>query len=205
MGHLLPGNEAALPPPLACACRRIREFIRRSRVPEDPRHAENTLEWLLRLAPRADEALQLAALAHDIDRAAPDKVKREDFTDYDTFKAAHAEHGARLLRAILAHCGVAEPVTEEACRLVRLHEVGGDPRADRLRDADSLSYFDVNLPLYHQREGDAETLRRCIWGVRRLSPRARTLLRGMEQADPHLQALVSRALAAVSDPPPVPP
>ena len=41
-----------------------------------------------------------------------------------------------------------------------------------MKDADSLSYFEVNLPLYLEREGREETLRRCVWGLRRLSPLA---------------------------------
>ena len=48
---------------------RIREIIAGSQVPEDLTHAENTLQWLLRLDSQADSALQLAAFAHDIDRA----------------------------------------------------------------------------------------------------------------------------------------
>jgi len=182
--------------PVACAEARIRAFIARSAVPEDPRHAENTLAWLLRLAPAADTALRLAALGHDIDRAAPDKVRRDDFDDYDAFKAAHARHGADIIAALLEDCGVATPIITETCRLVRLHETGGDPRADLLRDADSLSYFDVNLPLYHTREGDAETLRRCIWGLRRLSPRGRRALAAMRFTDPVIADIVERALEA---------
>ncbi|MCP4825755.1 MAG: DUF4202 domain-containing protein, partial [Shimia sp.] len=54
---------------IECAKQKIRLIIADSRVPEDPHHADNTLEWLLRLEPDAGEALQLAALAHDIDRA----------------------------------------------------------------------------------------------------------------------------------------
>ena len=38
---------------------------------------------------------------------------------------------------------------DEVSRLVEVHEVGGDPRSDLLKDADSISYFDVNLqPIY---------------------------------------------------------
>ena len=82
-----------------CAKQRIREIIAGSRVPEDPIHAENTLEWLLKLDPAADQALQIAVLAHDIDRAVEvQKVRRADFTDYDAFKAAHARNGAAILR-----------------------------------------------------------------------------------------------------------
>ncbi len=160
-----------------CAKQKIREVITGSRVPEDPRHADNTLEWLLRLEPDAGEALQLAALAHDIDRAIEAvKVGRADFDDYDAFKAAHARHGAALLRPILTVCGVARDIVDEACRLVEVHEVGGDPDADLLKDADSISYFDVNVPLYYQREGWAETKRRSLWGYRRLSVRARKIV-----------------------------
>jgi hypothetical protein len=65
---------------------------------------------------------------------------------------------------------------DEACRLVEVHEVGGDPDADLLKDADSISYFDVNLPFYYQREGWAETKRRSLWGYQRLSARARKIV-----------------------------
>ena len=157
-----------------CAKQKIRAVIAGSLVPEDPRHADNTLEWLLRLEPDAEQALQLAALAHDIDRADDvRKVKRADFDDYDAFKSAHARNGAEILRLILIRCDVEEDIVDEACRLVEVHEVGGDPRSDLLKDADSISYFDVNLPLYYQREGWAETTRRSSWGYRRLSARAK--------------------------------
>ncbi len=155
---------------------KIRAIIAGSRVPEDPRHADNTLEWLLRLEPDAGDALQLAALAHDIDRATPERVRREDYPDYDAFKAAHARRGARLLRGILEDCGAESAIVKEAYRLVEAHEVGGDPGSDLLKDADSVSYFDVNLPLYYQREGWAETKRRSLWGYRRLSARARKIV-----------------------------
>ena len=181
--------------PIDCARRRILAAIAGSEVPEDPAHAENTLAWLLRLEPDADPALRLAALGHDIDRATPDRVRRRDFDDYDAFKAAHARRSARLLRNILEECGVEPEVIGEACRLVALHEVGGDPRSDLLREADSLSFFEVNLPLYHAREGDKETLRRCRWGVARLSPAGRRLLAANLPADPVLAALVRRAMA----------
>ncbi len=161
-----------------CAKQKIRRIIAGSRVPEDPRHADNTLEWLLRLEPDADDALQLAALAHDIDRAIEElKVKRTDFDDYDAFKAAHARNGAEILRPILTECGVERHIVDEACRLVEVHEVGGDFRSDLLKDADSISYFDVNLPFYYRREGWNEAKRRSSWGYRRLSPEAKEIVK----------------------------
>ncbi len=184
---------------LACAEARVRARLVCSEVPEDPGHAENTLAWLLKLDPDADEALRIAALAHDIDRATPERVRREDFDDYDAFKAAHARRGARLLRGILEDCGVETAVLEEACRLVERHEFGGDPRSDLLKDADSLSYFDVNLPHYYAREGEAETLRRCRWGIQRLSHRARRELPHLHAEDPALCRIIRTALETTAD------
>ncbi len=174
-----------------CAKQKIRAVIAGSRVPEDPRHADNTLEWLLCLEPDAGDALQLAALAHDIDRAIEEiKVRRADFDDYNVFKAAHARNGAKILRPILNACGVAGDIVDETCRLVEVHEVGGDPRSDLLKDADSISYFDVNLPLYYQREGWAETQRRSLWGYRRLTQRAQEIVKGIEYEEEDLICLM---------------
>jgi 16S rRNA C1402 N4-methylase RsmH len=108
---------------------RIRTIIAGSGVQEDAGHAENTLEWLLKLDLEADQALQIAALAHDIERAVEDRrIHREDFEDYEAFKAAHARNSANMLREILMKCGVSQTTSDEACRLVAFHEAGGDPR-----------------------------------------------------------------------------
>ncbi|NQT73178.1 MAG: DUF4202 family protein [Chloroflexi bacterium] len=177
------------------AKQRIREIVAQSKVPEDPHHAENTLEWLLRLDPKADQAFQIAALAHDIDRAVEaGRVRRWDYDDYDLFKAAHALNGAKILRSVLDECGLNNSVTDEACRLVRLHEAGGDPRSDLLKDADSISFFEVNMPLYFHREGWEETKRRCIWGYQRLSARAKKITKSITYKEEVLTRLLSEAI-----------
>jgi len=173
----------------------IREYIAGSSTQEDPAHADNTLHWLLRLKPDADAALQLAALGHDIDRASPDKVKRQDFSDYDAFKAAHARHSAEILQRLLSRHGVPGDIVERTCELVRRHEVGGTPDADILKDADSLSYFDTNLPLYLRREGEEEALRRSIWGLHRLSGKALSILKTWQHGDRPAARVLELALA----------
>ena len=176
---------------IECAKQKIRLVIAASRVPEDSRHADNTLEWLLRLQPDAGDVLQLAALAHDIERAIEEtKVERADFDDYGAFKAAHARNGTEILRPMLTACGVEQDVVDEACRLVAVHEVGGDPSSDLLKDADSISYFDVNLPLYYHREGRVETQRRSRWGYRRLSPRAKEIVKNIVYEEEALVCLL---------------
>ena len=174
---------------------RIREVIAGSSVPEDPGHSINTLDWLLKFEPDADEALQLAALGHDIDRAVEaSKVLRSSFANYDDFKASHARHSAEMLLEILHQCGVEDAALHhELYRLVCVHEVGGDARSDLLMDVDSLSYFDVNLPLYRARNSRKETLRRCVWGYHRLTERARIIAMQLYPPEDDLAGLIEQA------------
>ena len=176
------------------AKQQIRSIIACSAVPEDPCHAENTLDWVLKLDTGADQALQIAALAHDIDRAGAWKTRRSDYDDYNVFKAAHAHSGAVILKRVLIDCSVPEAVVNEACRLVRLHEVGGDYRSDLLRDADSASFFEVNMPMYYEREGRKETMRRCIWGFQRLSEQMKSIVKIMTYKDETLTHLLQDAI-----------
>ena len=123
------------------------------------------------------------------------KVLRSDFSDYDDFKAAHARHSAEMLLEILQQCEVGDrALSDELYRLVCVHEVGGDARSDLLVDADSLSYFDVNLPLYRDRNSPEETLRRCVWGAQRLSERARVIAAELHPPGDELASLMKEAL-----------
>jgi len=175
----------------------IEAVIAESRVPEDSEHSKNTLAWLLRLKPDADDALQIAALGHDIERAIERrKVRRADFDDYDKFKAAHARNSTLILREIMQKCGLPAAITDDVCLLVRRHEVGGDERCDLLKDADSISYFEVNLPHYFAREGYSETLRRTVWGYHRLSIDVRHFVRSMTYETDTLDTLLREAVLA---------
>ncbi len=176
---------------IARAKQLIRDQIRHSEVPEDPGHAENALKWLLRLAPDADPALRLAALAHDIERARPNRIRRQDFDDYDHFKEMHAAIGARITARHLRLAGVPRGIRQETCRLVRYHESGGDPRSDLLKDADSISFFDHNLQAYLEREGFQEALRRATWGYARLSARGREQLALLSHPHPQVNEIIS--------------
>lgn len=170
----------------------IEKVIAQSSVTEDLIHSRNTLQWLLRLKPNADEGLQIAALGHDIERAIDKrKVKRQDFEDYNAFKQAHARNSASILRQMMLDNGIRDPkFIDDVYTLVCRHEVGGDPRSNILRDADSLSYFDVNLPHYYQRNGREETLRRCLWGYRRLSEHGKTMLQEIRHDDEDMRELL---------------
>ena len=185
---------------IECAKQEIRAVISKSVVSEDPVHAENVLEWVLKLKSDADEALQIAALAHDIDRADERrKVRRSDFNNYNKFKAAHANNSAKILKEILHECKVEQSIVDEACRLVERHEIGGDPHSDLLKDADSISYFEVNMPLYFQREEYEETLKRCIWGYQRLSPKMKEICQNITYTHHSLVKILKEAIYKASE------
>ncbi len=46
-----------------------------------------------------------------------------------------------------------------------------------LKDADSLSFFEINLPYYFHREGEQETYFRMQWGYNRMSERGKRFLK----------------------------
>ena len=85
-------------------------------------------------------------------------------------------------------------MASEVCLLVCRHETGGDPRSDPIKNADSISYFHVNMPLYYQREGWEETKRRCIWGYDRLSACAKKIVENITYADEKLTKLLQEAM-----------
>ncbi len=179
-----------------CVKKRIEEIINTSPVPEDPIHSKNTLEWLLRLKPDADEALQVAALGHDIERAIEErKVRREDYKDYDDFKGAHASNSAKILAEIMRGCSISRKLADDSLFLVCHHEKGATRHADILRDADSISFFHVNLPYYFMRNGVEETKRRYLWGYRRLPDNLKRLVAEFDYQNRELASLVRASIA----------
>lgn len=174
-----------------CLKREIERIIARSLVPEDPSHSKNTMEWLLRLKPDADEALKIAALGHDIERAIEQrKVRRGDYKDYDEFKDAHALNSARILEEIMKGCNLGKQLIEQVFFLVRHHEAGGNSRVEVLRNADSISFFHMNLPYYFARNTIEETKKRCLWGYRKLPGELKKVVAQFDYQDKRLQSLL---------------
>lgn len=156
----------------------IEKVIALSEVPEDLIHSKNTKEWLLRLKPDADIALQIAALGHDIERSIKDrKVNRDDYADYNEFKKAHSLNSAKILQEILSKYNINEIIIDKITYLVKRHEFGGNPEVNILREADSISFFDVNLPFYFQRSSKEEIAFRIKWGYKRLSENSRAIVK----------------------------
>jgi NADPH:quinone reductase-like Zn-dependent oxidoreductase len=147
------------------------------------RHLDRTLVWLLVLDPGASEALRLAAVLHDIERAfEPDDVP-PDGTDpaSSAYTAWHQERSARVAGEWLAQQGAPPDLVDHVRRLVRVHEDGGDPEADLLQAADSISFLETQIDLFigmvrDGRRSRAEAERKFRWMFERLRvPRAREI------------------------------
>ena len=147
--------------------------------------------WELKPDTDADDALTIAALGHDIERAIEErKVRREDYKNYDEFKEAHASNSAKILAEIMKECSISTKLADDIFFLVCHHETGGTKRVDILRDADSISFFHVNLPYYFIRNGIEETKERCLWGYRKLPDNLKKVVAEFDYQNKELELLV---------------
>jgi HD domain len=112
-------------------------------------HLLRALEWLDRLAPDAREAVRLAALTHDMERAfpGPDSPVMNSLDD-PIYEQLHSERSARIVSAWLRAQGAADELIRDVEQLIVAHEVGGSPEADLVQAADRLSFLDTNIDLF---------------------------------------------------------
>jgi hypothetical protein len=112
-------------------------------------HLLKALEWLDRLAPGAPEAVRLAALTHDMERAfpGPDSPVLKSLDD-PVYERLHSERSARIVSEWLASQGADEDLTSEVAALIVAHEVGGTRDADLVQAADRLSFLETNVDLF---------------------------------------------------------
>jgi hypothetical protein len=115
-------------------------------------HFLNTIDWLLEIKPDADEAMQIAAVAHDIERAfrksdVNDRKMEYGFTD-SKFLEMHSERGAEIIGKFLEKNDANKEIIAKVKKLVSTHEVGGDEDQNFIKDADSLSFFEVNVKFF---------------------------------------------------------
>ena len=160
----------------------VQELIARATIPpptlrQELNHFLNVWEWLLRLSPDAERSLRYAALLHDCDRLFPSRAKRQkDFRNYERYKRAHAKNCVVIADAILKKAGVGAPVREKTAALIGDHEWGTAADAYTLMAADSLSFFEVNLPDYFRERGKRATARKIAFMHDRLKPKERRRL-----------------------------
>jgi hypothetical protein len=123
-------------------------------------HGTETLQWLLKINPNSDWQVQIAAFAHDIERACPfidgkypPKPNKSDHSNYDSYKQAHALRSAEILATIMKTQNFSDADISRVYNAVTNHEVGGDIDSDLVRDADSLRWFDKGYIKYIEKSG----------------------------------------------------
>ena len=178
----------------------VTEAFLRSPHSGDIRHFERTVHWVKQLKPDADEALCIAAFAHDTERAFRDTATHpaaekspKGFRD-EAFMSHHQEKGAEIISKFLKGQGAPAELSGRVSHLIARHEVGGDADQNLLRDADSLSYFENQIEYFIAHKvsevGKEKVKDKFQWMFDRIgSKQAKTLARPMyEQAIKRLGA-----------------
>ena len=101
------------------------------RYPYNRHHLLKALEWLDRVAPDSSEAVRLATLTHDMERAfpGPDQPVIKTLSDPE-YERLHSLRSARIVGAWLREQHASEALVEHVEALIVAHEFGGWPEAD---------------------------------------------------------------------------
>ena len=116
-------------------------------------HLQRTAYWIKQLASTADEALLIAAISHDIERAFRKKSTIENnrssksFLDEEDLRH-HQEEGAAIIARHLVILNARDELMKKVVRLISRHEIGGYSDENLLKDADSLSFFENNINFF---------------------------------------------------------
>lgn len=174
----------------------IESILPKSPLDFELAHGRLVLKWILEINPAADEALKIAALSHDIDRAMTGITEKDlvDYSKINEFKKEHCLRSASFIVEILRKHGYDQEIIDKVKHLVENHEFGGDKGSDMLMSADSLAYFDYNIPFYLERNGEERTKEKIRFMYNRLSPEAQKLVAKINFADPKIAQLVEEAL-----------
>jgi len=119
------------------------------------KHFLRTADWVRVLKPDADEALLIAAVAHDIERGFRDRAKydqifkqsAEGFSS-DEHLTHHQNEGARIIGEYLEKIGAPTEMITRVRLMVARHEIGGDNEQNLIKDADSVSFFENNVEFF---------------------------------------------------------
>jgi kynurenine formamidase len=166
------------------------------------RHMQRTLDWAVEIDPSAGEAVRIAAVTHDAERAYPegewDSAVSWNDPEYNRW---HQERCALIVGGWLREQGAPPALTEEVERLVGAHEEGGWSEADVVQAADSLSFLETMVHVIAEwvqsgRAPRANAEGKARHSLDRISP---NLPLARDEAAPLLAAALQR-LAAVSAP-----
>ena len=164
--------------------------------PYNSTHLLVSLTWLDRLAPRAAEAVRLATLTHDMERAFPGPDAPPIVMNDRAYEKAHSDRSARIVGEWLRENGADPVLIEQVAALIRVHEWGGSAEANLVQAADSLSFLETNIDLMlgflkNGKYSHTQIERKFDETYNRIQvPEAKTIARPMwQQAKARLEAL----------------
>ena len=156
-------------------------------------HSQWVWQWVLKLKPEADSALQIAALGHDIDRSFEDQRKRRQyFAIYDEYKKEHALLSAQIMCDLLRKHNFDETMMDKVKHLIENHEVGGEGDVEILKEADSITFFN-SLLHYRQTHNQAETIAKIKFMYDRLNDNAKLMVKQIDFKNAELIKLFQEA------------
>ena len=135
---------------------KVEQFVKDSFVKVSKQHSVahlmRTAYWAKVLKPDIDEAVLIAAVAHDIERPFRSKEDQEKLNkiwlEYGFIKKEfldeHQKQGAEIITEFLSKQGVDRELINRVYNIVLRHEFGGDEDSDLVKDADSISFFENN-------------------------------------------------------------
>jgi len=174
----------------------ILETLKKSPFEIELIHAQTVLKWVLKLKPDADESLQISALAHDIDRAITGIMEKhlKDYSKIDEFKKEHAIRSAQFISEIMEKHDYPENIIVKVKKLVENHEVGGNREENILRDADSIAYFEKNIPAYLKHTNRERTKGKIQFMYKRIPENIRNIVKELTFEDEGVEALIQEAI-----------
>jgi len=118
---------------------------------EGIKHFKRTVYWVKKLKPKADEALLISAIAHDIERAFRDsgyeKIKKTGFKGEEHLNY-HQKKAAQIISDFLKKSDAPKKFIRRVKMLISKHEVGGNSDQNILKDADSISFFENQVGMF---------------------------------------------------------
>ena len=179
--------------------KKIEEIIINSPLDFDLMHAKLVFKWVLKLKPDADEPLKIAALAHDIERGVTGITEKDlkDNSKLEEFKREHAMRSAKIITEMMERHGYDKETVHKVRFLVEKHEEGGDEETNLLMEADSLAFFEYNIPFKLKRDGKEKIIKKIRFMYLRLSETGKKLVKEMKFKDDEIAKVFREALSGI--------
>jgi hypothetical protein len=119
-----------------------------SDISSSAEHLMRTGYWVSMLDSNVTDELYIACITHDIERAFPEgRVCPYDETNWSSeeYNLWHGRRSAEIVLKKMLELGVNDGEIMEVTRLIVTHEIGGDDEQNKIKDADSLSFLEIQV------------------------------------------------------------